>query len=81
MITILKVAVLLLCTAVSFIISCCSEKKKGTCVLLSFFVAAGITSFFSEEALSLSIFCAAGVFLLLSVLSILLSHKTMHRKH
>lgn len=80
MITFLKIAVLCLCTAVLFVISCYSENKKGTCVLLSFFVAAGITTFFSEEALLLSMLCALGVFLVLSVLTILLSQKTMHKK-
>ena len=81
MIMFLKIAVLFLCTAVSFIISCYSENKKGTCVLLSFFVAAGSTTFFSEESLLLSMLCAFGVFLVLSVLTVLLSNKTMHRKH
>ena len=81
MITFLKIAVLFLCTAILFIISCYSENKKGTCVLLSFFVAAGITTFFSEESLLLSMLCAFVVFLLLSVLTVLLSRKTMHRKN
>ena len=81
MITFLKIAVLFLCTAVSFIISCHSENKKGTCVLLSFFVAAGMTTFFSEESRLLSILCALAVFLVLSTLTVLLSCKTMHRKN
>ena len=80
MITFLKIAVLFLCTVISFAVSCYSENKKGTCVLLSFFVAAGITTFFSEEALLLSLLCALGVFCLLSGLTILLSQKTQHRR-
>ena len=80
MITILKIAVLCLCTAVSFIVSCYSENKKLTCVLLSFFVAAGVTTFFSEEAYLLSWGLAFVVFFVLSGITVFLSQKTAHRK-
>jgi len=81
MITVLKIAVLCLCTAILFVIACYNEHKKGTCILLSFFVAAGSTTFFSKESLLLSMLFAFGVFLVLSLMTVLLSHKTMHRKH
>ena len=81
MILFLKIAVLFFCTAVLLIISCHSEHKKGTCMLLSFFVSAGVTTFFSEDAILLSILCALGVFLVLSVMTFILSHVSLHRKH
>ena len=50
-------------------------------MLLSFFVSAGVTTFFSEDAILLSILCALGVFLVLSVMTFILSHVSFHRKH
>ena len=81
MITFLKITVLFLCAVIAVTISCCSERRKGTCVLLSFFVAAGMTSFFSDTALALSLFTAFCVFAVLTFLTVLLSQKTLHRKN
>ena len=77
----LKISVLFLCTVILFIISCCFEHRKRTCFLLSFFVSAGITTFFSEDALFLSILCALGIFLLLSVSTVWLSKLTKRKTH
>ena len=80
MTTVLKISVLLLCTVILLIISCFCEHRKRTCFLLSFFVSAGITTFFSEDELFLSILCALGVFLVLSALTLWLTHVTKHKK-
>lgn len=47
---------------------------------MSFFVSAGITTFFSEDELFLSVLCALCVFLVLSTLTLWLTHKTKHKK-
>ena len=80
MITFLKISVLLLCAVVSIAVSCYSERKKGTCTLLAFFVGAGIMTFFSEEAMVLSLIVALAAFVVLSSTTVVLSRKTMHRK-
>ena len=80
MITFLKISVLLLCAVVSIAVSCYSERKKGTCMMLAFFVGAGITTFFSEDAMAVSLIVALATFVVLSSTTVVLSRKTMHRK-
>lgn len=81
MITVMKIAVLLFCAAAAVGISLRSVQKQLTCHLLSFFVAAGVMTFFSEDAVGLSFVAAFAVFAVLFILTTLLSHKTAHRKN